>query len=93
MMRRIHDAMIEDTEHDREQVAAQSEFFDDKTMGWMQMLKRVENFIEERGEQQRPSRKSKDENEKRLAVWINNQQTYYAKNAHIMKNVVMRQEW
>eukprot|EP00965_Chrysotila_dentata_P175631 5798028-Pleurochrysis_carterae.AAC.1 len=49
--------------------------------------------MEAKGGQQRPSQHSKDADEKRLARWIGNQQSNYAKNTHIMKDVAIREEW
>eukprot|EP00965_Chrysotila_dentata_P070529 2331028-Pleurochrysis_carterae.AAC.1 len=54
-------------------------------------LQAVIAFIDMR--KKRPSQHSKDEHEKRLASWINTQQQKYAKNAFIMKDVAIREEW
>eukprot|EP00965_Chrysotila_dentata_P146466 4835882-Pleurochrysis_carterae.AAC.3 len=43
--------------------------------------------------QRRPSQHSKDADEKRLARWIGAQQSSYVKNAQIMKDVAIREEW
>eukprot|EP00965_Chrysotila_dentata_P152511 5040212-Pleurochrysis_carterae.AAC.1 len=68
--------------------------FEDGATAWKRTLRQLqEDFIEAKGGQQRPSKTSKDADEKRLANWIQNEQYNYAKNAHIMKDVAIRQEW
>eukprot|EP00965_Chrysotila_dentata_P140302 4638223-Pleurochrysis_carterae.AAC.1 len=54
-------------------------------------LQAVIAFIDLR--KKRPSQKSKDADEKRLANWIQNQQSNYAKNTHIMKDIAIREQW
>eukprot|EP00965_Chrysotila_dentata_P106168 3506471-Pleurochrysis_carterae.AAC.1 len=58
---------------------------------WRMRLQAVIAFIDLR--KKRPSNSSKDADEKRLASWINTQQQNYAKNANIMKDVAIREEW
>eukprot|EP00965_Chrysotila_dentata_P162200 5356537-Pleurochrysis_carterae.AAC.1 len=73
-----------------------SSLFQDKPTAWKSMFEEVKKFVDERrerGDKRRPSRKSKDEDEKRLASWISTQQTNYAKKACIMKNRDVREQW
>eukprot|EP00965_Chrysotila_dentata_P122600 4052340-Pleurochrysis_carterae.AAC.1 len=58
---------------------------------WKMRLQAVIAFIDVR--KKRPSQHSKDAEEKRLAGWIGTQQYNYVKNASIMKDVAIREEW
>eukprot|EP00965_Chrysotila_dentata_P074986 2477479-Pleurochrysis_carterae.AAC.2 len=64
--------------------------FEDGATAWRRTVRQLQDFIEAKGGQQRPSQTSKDADEKRLAKWIGNQQSNYAKNANIMKDVARR---
>eukprot|EP00965_Chrysotila_dentata_P185195 6113745-Pleurochrysis_carterae.AAC.1 len=66
--------------------------FQDGTTAWRRMLRKVQDFLLERGDQRRPSRRSKEPYEKRLSAWINHQQCNYANNANIMKDATIREE-
>eukprot|EP00965_Chrysotila_dentata_P052949 1756082-Pleurochrysis_carterae.AAC.1 len=70
---------------------AHSELFEDSTTAWRRTLRQVQDFMEALGGQRRPSTHSKDADEKRLAIWIGNQQKKYAKNVQIMKDVAIRE--
>eukprot|EP00965_Chrysotila_dentata_P034860 1160617-Pleurochrysis_carterae.AAC.1 len=72
-------------------VDAHATLFEDGATAWRRTLRQLQDFIEARS--RRPSSRSKDEDEKRLALWIGSQQYKYAKNAHIMKDVAIREEW
>eukprot|EP00965_Chrysotila_dentata_P118175 3905945-Pleurochrysis_carterae.AAC.1 len=74
-------------------VDAHSVLFEDTVTAWRRTLRQLQDFIEARSGQQRPSQHSKDAEEKRLGVWINTQQYNYAKNAKIMTDVAIREEW
>eukprot|EP00965_Chrysotila_dentata_P029554 982697-Pleurochrysis_carterae.AAC.1 len=74
-------------------VDAHSVLFEDGATAWRRTLRQSQDFIEARGGQQRPSTTSKYADEKRLANWIQTQQQNYAKNANIMKDVAIREEW
>eukprot|EP00965_Chrysotila_dentata_P064618 2142435-Pleurochrysis_carterae.AAC.1 len=60
---------------------------------WMRMLQKVQNFIQEQGGARRPSRRSKNADERRLAQWVHNQEWNYAHNVNIMKDVAIREKW
>eukprot|EP00965_Chrysotila_dentata_P086696 2861719-Pleurochrysis_carterae.AAC.1 len=62
-------------------------------MTWRRTLRQLQDFIEARDGTKRPSQHSKDADEKRLAGWIHTQRSNYAKNACIMKDVAIREEW
>eukprot|EP00965_Chrysotila_dentata_P092262 3045569-Pleurochrysis_carterae.AAC.1 len=53
----------------------------------------VRDFIEEQRRQRKPSRVSENADEKRLATWVNHQQTNYARQTQIMQNASIREEW
>eukprot|EP00965_Chrysotila_dentata_P065283 2163486-Pleurochrysis_carterae.AAC.1 len=72
-------------------VDSHATLFEDGATAWRRTFRQLQDFIEARGEQQRPSQHSKDADEKRLASWIGNQQNNYAKNANIMKDVAIRE--
>eukprot|EP00965_Chrysotila_dentata_P182825 6037576-Pleurochrysis_carterae.AAC.1 len=74
-------------------VDAHSKLFEDGATAWKRTLRHLQHFIAAKGGQQRPSMHSKDADEKHLAGWIGTQQSNYAKNAHIMKDVAIREEW
>eukprot|EP00965_Chrysotila_dentata_P030781 1025506-Pleurochrysis_carterae.AAC.1 len=74
-------------------VDAHATLFEDGATAWRRTLRQLQHFIAAKGGQQRPSQHSKDADEKRLARWINMQQYNYAKNAQIMKDVAIREEW
>eukprot|EP00965_Chrysotila_dentata_P099443 3287868-Pleurochrysis_carterae.AAC.1 len=74
-------------------VDTHSELFEDGATTWRRTLRQLQHFMETRGGHQRPSNSSKDADEKRLAQWIQTQQKNYAKNAKIMKDVAIREEW
>eukprot|EP00965_Chrysotila_dentata_P156115 5157770-Pleurochrysis_carterae.AAC.1 len=65
--------------------------FEDGAAAWRRTLRQLQDFIEAKSGLQRPSQTSKNADEKRLGSWIQNQQTYFAKNAFIMKNVAIRE--
>eukprot|EP00965_Chrysotila_dentata_P053799 1784745-Pleurochrysis_carterae.AAC.1 len=56
---------------------------------WRRKLRKLEEFMAEG----KPSTKSENVEEKRLAAWVDSQQTNYKKHAHIMKDAVIREEW
>eukprot|EP00965_Chrysotila_dentata_P022616 748948-Pleurochrysis_carterae.AAC.1 len=72
-------------------VDAHSQLFEDGGTSWRRTLRQLQDFIEAKGGQQRPLQTSKDADEKRLAQWIGHQQSSYAKNAFIMKDVAIRE--
>eukprot|EP00965_Chrysotila_dentata_P061065 2023212-Pleurochrysis_carterae.AAC.1 len=74
-------------------VDAHVTLFEDGATAWRRTLRQLQYFIDAKGGQQRPSNTSKDADEKRLAQWIQTQQNNYAKNAFIMKDVAIREEW
>eukprot|EP00965_Chrysotila_dentata_P055692 1847356-Pleurochrysis_carterae.AAC.1 len=74
-------------------VGAHATLFEDGATAWRRSLRQLQDFIAARDGTKRPSESSKDAEEKRLAVWINTQQSNYAKNAFIMKDVAIREEW
>eukprot|EP00965_Chrysotila_dentata_P024499 810574-Pleurochrysis_carterae.AAC.1 len=74
-------------------VNAHATLFEDGATAWRRTLRQVQDFIEARGGQQRPSETSKNADEKRLGLWIGHQQQNYTKNAFIMKDVAIREEW
>eukprot|EP00965_Chrysotila_dentata_P167949 5545572-Pleurochrysis_carterae.AAC.1 len=74
-------------------VDAHSELFEDRATAWRRTLRQLKDFIEAQDGNKRPSESSNDTNEKRLARWIGTQQSNYAKNAKIMKDVAIREEW
>eukprot|EP00965_Chrysotila_dentata_P070602 2334225-Pleurochrysis_carterae.AAC.1 len=67
-------------------VDAHDELFEDGATAWRRTLRQLQDVMEARGGQQRPSQHSKHADEKRIANWINTQQSNYAKNAFIMKD-------
>eukprot|EP00965_Chrysotila_dentata_P098655 3261436-Pleurochrysis_carterae.AAC.1 len=74
-------------------VDAHVTLFEDGATAWRRTFQQLQDFIDAKGGQQRPSNSSKDANEKRLAKWIGHQQSNYAKNVNIMKDVAIREEW
>eukprot|EP00965_Chrysotila_dentata_P042918 1425275-Pleurochrysis_carterae.AAC.1 len=64
------------------------------TIAWRRALRRLEEFLEEqekeRGGKRKPSRKSENVDEKRLADWIYDQQVNYKQHAYIMKDAAIR---
>eukprot|EP00965_Chrysotila_dentata_P040621 1347883-Pleurochrysis_carterae.AAC.1 len=74
-------------------VNASPSLFDEKAMAWRNMLRNLEQFIHERKGEQKPMFSSDDALERRLAHWVYNQQSNYAKSAEMMENVHIRQEW
>eukprot|EP00965_Chrysotila_dentata_P038044 1264645-Pleurochrysis_carterae.AAC.1 len=74
-------------------VDAHATLFEDGATAWRRTLRQLQDFIAARGGQKRPSGASKDAHEKRLGKWIQTQQLNYAKNAYIMKDVAIRDEW
>eukprot|EP00965_Chrysotila_dentata_P102870 3396553-Pleurochrysis_carterae.AAC.1 len=72
-------------------VDAHPRLFEDGATTWRRTLRQLQDFIDVKGGQQRPSQYSKDADEKRLANWIAHQQSNYAKNANIMKDVAIRE--
>eukprot|EP00965_Chrysotila_dentata_P223188 6193429-Pleurochrysis_carterae.AAC.2 len=74
-------------------VDAHAPHFHDNKTAWRTTLRNVEQFIEERRGEQRPSFSTGDAYEKRLAHWVWQQRSNYAKKAFIMKDVDIRAEW
>eukprot|EP00965_Chrysotila_dentata_P071333 2357568-Pleurochrysis_carterae.AAC.1 len=74
-------------------VDAHASLFEDGATAWRRTLRQLQDFIHAKGGHQRPSTTSKDADEKRLAQWIGTQQKNYAKNAKIMKDIAIREEW
>eukprot|EP00965_Chrysotila_dentata_P255887 6212368-Pleurochrysis_carterae.AAC.1 len=74
-------------------VEAHGKLFEDSATAWRRTLREVQCFMDERGMEQRPSRKTDDEEERRLSRWIDNQHSKYVRNAQIMKDVAIRDEW
>eukprot|EP00965_Chrysotila_dentata_P063489 2104257-Pleurochrysis_carterae.AAC.1 len=79
-------------------VDAHRKLFEDNVTVWRRNLRSVHDFIQtqsgEEGQQKRrPSKESKDADEKKLGVWISNQQKTYARNLDIMKDPEIRKEW
>ena len=60
-------------------------------LSWDEKLKHVKNFIDEH--KKRPSKRSKDLNEKKMARWIGTQIQNYNKNQHGMKNPCIQKKW
>ena len=58
---------------------------------WDLKLNRTKFYIDEHNE--RPSKKSKNNDIQQLANWIYEQQATYKKNKSIMKNIVIRKKW
>jgi recombinational DNA repair protein RecT len=58
---------------------------------WYDNLDRVEKFMD--GENKRPSKKSKNQDEKFLGSWISNQLKNYRKKIHIMKDKKIYECW
>eukprot|EP00965_Chrysotila_dentata_P044496 1479338-Pleurochrysis_carterae.AAC.1 len=74
-------------------VDAHATHFEDGATAWRRTLRQLQDFMDARGGQQQPSHTSKDPDEKRLANWIQTQQSNYAKCMQIMKDVAIREEW
>eukprot|EP00965_Chrysotila_dentata_P073495 2427608-Pleurochrysis_carterae.AAC.1 len=74
-------------------VDAHATLFEDGATAWRRTLRQLQDFMDAKGGQQRPSSTSRDADEKRLALWMGNQQYNYAKKANIMKDVAIREEW
>eukprot|EP00965_Chrysotila_dentata_P261138 6214150-Pleurochrysis_carterae.AAC.1 len=74
-------------------VHAHERLFEDGSTAWRRTFHELQEFMEARGMEHRPSRKSDDAEERRFARWIESQQSKYARNTHIMKNVAIRDEW
>eukprot|EP00965_Chrysotila_dentata_P132499 4381627-Pleurochrysis_carterae.AAC.1 len=74
-------------------VEAHATLFEDGAMAWRRTLRQLQDFIDAKSRQQKPSSTSKDADEKRLAKWMQTQQSNYAQNARIMKDVAIRKEW
>eukprot|EP00965_Chrysotila_dentata_P007664 249837-Pleurochrysis_carterae.AAC.1 len=67
---------------------------DHHAAAWRKMLQKVGNFIREGGGRQRkPSDRSEDAQEKRLARWVRYQQQNYRDGTNIMKDITIREEW
>jgi len=58
---------------------------------WMKRLEDLRTFLET--EKRRPSHQSKNENERRIGVWLSNQLKNYKNCAYIMKDDRIRERW
>src|SRR3989344_1833551 len=67
------------------------EYFIGNINKWISMLNNVINYIEK--EQKMPSCHSKDNNIKKMAIWVLKQKISFIKNIYIMKNDNIRNLW
>jgi hypothetical protein len=67
------------------------EYFMSSEEQWEMNLNKCDEFIIENG--RRPSKNSKNPEEKRLGRWISTQITNHKKNKQIMSNVEIREKW
>eukprot|EP00965_Chrysotila_dentata_P110359 3645949-Pleurochrysis_carterae.AAC.1 len=74
-------------------VEAHALLFEDHATAWRRTLRRLQEFIQERGTGRRPSRTSVDAEERRLGKWVSHQQANYANKTEMMKDVAIREEW
>jgi len=58
---------------------------------WYYILENTKNFMDENDK--KPNNKSKNEDEKKLGIWINRQLENYKKNKFIMKKKEIRKSW
>jgi len=68
-----------------------SEYFMSSEEQWDLNLEKCGEFIDEHGK--RPSKHSKNPEERRLGRWISNQNKNYKKNQEIMSNAEIRNKW
>eukprot|EP00965_Chrysotila_dentata_P263404 6214825-Pleurochrysis_carterae.AAC.2 len=64
-----------------------------RMMAWRGMLRKVQEFVGGQGGERKPSRTSKNAEERSLAKWMSDQQAKYTSHAHIMKDTAIREEW
>lgn len=74
-------------------VHAHQLLFEDYEKAWRRKLQLLKKFIDDRGGQLRPSKSSKDPDEKSIAKWISSQINAYNNHKNIMKDVSIRKKW
>eukprot|EP00965_Chrysotila_dentata_P120730 3992788-Pleurochrysis_carterae.AAC.1 len=74
-------------------VQTQSVPFEDGATVWRRRLQQLRDFIRDHGGRRRPSKTSKNAEEKRLGKWVNHQQSNFVKSVGIMKDASIRKEW
>jgi len=68
-----------------------SKYVLDNELEWKNMLNNIKKYINEN--KKRPSSKDKNENIKKMGLWITNQIKNYKNNDRIMKNEDIKKEW
>ena len=87
--------IMENNESIRKEWEEFKEEYDEYVLGgeelWRFTLEKVKKFINEN--KKRPIVKSKNPEEKKLGIWLSNQNTNYKNNKDIMKNEEIKKEW